>query len=199
MSEYHTRYDGLRVVAAKLESLLEAYLIGVSHIDRIAARAKSPSSFEKKAQKVGEDGLPKYTDPLIQIQDQIGARITVYFQSDIDAVAALVERYFRPIERKNHVPESPWRFGYVGRHWVLALPDDVVPIDVDRAVVPRFFELQVKTMFQHAWSEASHDLAYKPVGSLSDEHQRRFAYSAAQAWGADREFQELLNELVPPG
>lgn len=80
----------------------------------------------------------------------------------MEIVAAKLERYFRPIERRDLVPESDWEFGYFGRHWVFALVDDVVPRDVYRELVPRFFELQVKTLFQHAWSEANHDLGYKP-------------------------------------
>lgn len=50
--------------------------------------------------------------------------------------------------------------------------------------------------FQHAWSEANHDLAYKPTGELTDDQQRLFAFTAAQAWGADRIFPELRAELV---
>ena len=40
-------------------------------------------------------------------------------------------------------------------------------MNADRERTPRFFELQVKTLFQHAWSEASHDIAYKPDVPLS--------------------------------
>jgi ppGpp synthetase/RelA/SpoT-type nucleotidyltranferase len=62
---------------------------------------------------------------------------------------------------------------------------------------PEFFELQIKTLFQHAWSEADHDLAYKSVRALDELEQRQIAFSAAQAWGADRIFEELATQLVP--
>jgi len=75
-------------------------------------------------------------------------------------------------------------------------PVDVVPSDVGRYEAPRFFELQIKTLFQHAWSEANHDLGYKSPGPLSQDQQRRLAYTAAQAWGADRVFNELRCEVV---
>ncbi|MNL70650.1 hypothetical protein D3C87_1956870 [compost metagenome] len=67
--------------------------------------------------------------------------------------------------------------------------------DADRAKVPEFFELQVKTLFQHAWSEAEHDLAYKPSEPLSTLQQRQIAFTAAQAWGADQIFEQLHTEL----
>ena len=57
--------------------------------------------------------------------------------------------------------------------------------------MPSFFELQIKTMFQHAWAESEHDLNYKTINELSIEDKRLIAYSAAQAWGADEVFERL--------
>ena len=99
---------------------------------------------------------------LSQIQDQIGARIITFYKSDVERLDAIVLKYFTPIEFRDRVPDSEWEFGYFGRHYVLLLPTDVIGETMDRAKVPDFFELQVKTLFQHAWSEADHDLGYKP-------------------------------------
>ena len=104
-----------------------------------------------------------------------------------------VERYFRPIENRRLVPESESEFGYFGHHLVLATPTDVVDEDMEPSMVPAFFELQIKTLFQHAWSEADHDLGYKPgAGVLTSDEKRMIALSSAQAWGADRIFDELF-------
>jgi GTP pyrophosphokinase len=196
LDAYRARFNDLEIVADKLQAFIESRVSGVAHIDRISARAKDPDRFATKAGKLNGDGTPKYAAPLQQIQDQIGARIVVFYANDVDEVATVMERYFRPVERKDLVPDSNWEFGYFGRHWILALPDDVIPSSIDRNRVPRFFEFQVKTLFQHAWSEANHDLAYKPTGDLTADQQRRFAFTAAQAWGADRIFEELRDELV---
>lgn len=194
--EYVARHPGLCIVAERLEAHLTELLVGVPHIDRISARAKDPERFAAKAAKTVGEGQTKYVEPLTQIQDQVGARVIVYYRQDVEVVADVLETYFRSVERKDLVPESAWEFGYFGRHWVFALVDDVVPQDIDRGAVPRFFELQVKTLFQHAWSEANHDLGYKTEGDLTPDQNRRFAYTAAQAWGADRVFAELRSELV---
>ena len=61
----------------------------------------------------------------------------------MEIVAAKLERYFRPIERRDLVPESDWEFGYFGRHWVFALVDDVVPRDVYRELTYRKFNRRV--------------------------------------------------------
>jgi putative GTP pyrophosphokinase len=49
----------------------------------------------------------------------------------------------------------------------------------------------------HVWSEANHDLGYKQIADaapLPPDATRRLAFTAAQAWGADRIFDELLRE-----
>lgn len=62
-----------------------------------------------------------------------------------------------------------------------------------KGMIPRVFELQVKTLFEHAWSEAEHDLGYKPGEQpLTPDQTHRLAYTSAQAWGADRMFDELF-------
>lgn len=192
---YEARFSGLGQIAENLATLLRDLLATVPRIDRVSSRAKSLERFTAKAARVDSSGAPRYDDPLTQIQDQIGARVIVFYKSDVAVVAGVLERYFRALEREEHVPDSHWEFGYFGLHWVFALPDDVVPADLEKRDVPRFFELQVKTLFQHAWSEANHDVAYKTPREPSPDQQRRFAYTAAQAWGADRVFEELWQEL----
>ena len=113
----------------------------------------------------------------------------------MDRIAATIQKYYRPIESKDVIPESEWEFGYFGRHYVLLVPSDVVAVSIDKALMPQFFELQVKTLFQHAWSEANHDLGYKPGATpLSSDAKRRLAFTSAQAWGADHIFDELFRE-----
>lgn len=193
---YSDRFPSLEKVARRLEEYVADLLVDCQHIDRISARAKDPDRFQAKAAKRNDDGKPRYTAPLDQIQDQIGARVIVYYKHDVKLIGDALEKYFRHVERQNLVPDSEWEFGYFGRHWIYVLPGDVVPEEVDGSDLPDFFELQVKTLFQHAWSEAEHDLGYKTLKRLTSDQKRRFAYSSAQAWGADRVFDELRNELI---
>lgn len=195
--QYTLRYTtALRPLSELLEAYIRDIFGALPHIDRITARPKSPERFIQKAAKV-EHGSRKYTDPLSQIQDQIGARIVVFYPSDCSALSTTVKDYFAPIEEKSFIPDTPDRFGYEGKHFVLFLPGDIISKDVPAEHIPTFFELQIRTLFQHAWGEANHDLAYKPFQDLTHEQQRKVAFTAAQAWGADLIFQELVEELLP--
>jgi putative GTP pyrophosphokinase len=193
--EYRQRHEELLVPLARaLQEHLAGNLKGTLRIDRISARAKDPVRFMGKALKQTDGGQRKYADPFDQIQDQVGARVVVFYVSDVEAVAEKIGKYYRRIEMKHIVPDSPSEFGYVGKHFILAMPEDLIEDEANRSRFPRFFELQIKTLFQHAWSEAEHDLAYKPEEPLTVDQKRHIAFTAAQAWGADQFFSLLFSE-----
>jgi putative GTP pyrophosphokinase len=195
-SDYARRRETiLEPLANMLAAMLSGYLEGTSRIDRISVRAKSVERFLAKAARV-EGSASKYDDPLSQVQDQIGARIITFYLSDVQVVADVVTKYLRPIEEKLIIPDSESEFGYVGKHFILLIPTDVFDATITREKAPQFFELQIKTLFQHAWSEAEHDLGYKPTASLTSHQKRRIAFTAAQAWGADLFFDELHSETT---
>lgn len=190
---YRARYDEILVpLAVKLESFLKDIVAGTERIDRVCARAKSVDRFMAKANKKLDNGVNKYTEPLSQIQDQVGARIVCFYLQDVKKIQGEINKYLRPIESKNLVPESESEFGYFGKHYILFLPDDILAGDEQI----QFFELQIKTLFQHAWGEAEHDLTYKPSANISSEVKRKVAFTAAQAWGADMIFSGLHSELA---
>lgn len=197
--DYRARHaEVLEPLAHALEQQIAEYLDARPRIDRISARPKGIKKFLDKAAKRNDDGSLKYEHPLAQIQDQVGARVTVFYKSDIEPISTELLKYLRPIESKDLVPSSEWEFGYFGRHHVCLFPPDLILPDWNPDHVPQFFELQVKTLFQHAWSEANHDLGYKPdTQPLTSDQLRMLAYTSAQAWGADRVFDELFEQLNP--
>lgn len=194
--EYEKRYPILKSVASRLEDYIKNLVAGEPRIDAVTARAKDPERYFIKALKQDDDGGPKYTNPKYEIQDQIGARLTVLYLSDVERIKQIVVKSLRFIEQQEKKPDKDEAFGYVGLHFIINVPDDVVPDDVEDDVIPDFFELQIKTLFQHAWSEAHHDLGYKAFRDLSSDERRKIAFTAAQAWGADNIFEELAKTLV---
>lgn len=194
--DYEVRFrQVLEPLASAIECQLRDYMDGQVRVDRIQARAKSVDRFVNKAEKVDDVGNRKYQYPLVQIQDQVGARITVFYLSDVPRISEIVELYFRQAEAREILPESEWEFGYFGKHYVLLVPKELKAASWPSDSVPSVFELQIKTLFQHAWSEAEHDLDYKPGGkALAADDRRMLAFTSAQAWGADHIFDELFRK-----
>ncbi len=192
---YTAIYHELLVPASRLlEERLLGDLEGLDRVDRISVRAKKVKSFIKKAEKrVGSE--LKYHDPLSEIQDQLGARVVVFYKRDVSAVEQRLKKYLRPIEENLRVPKNDSEFGYFGKHFIMYVPSDIRAELKNDSRLPQVFEVQIKTLFQHAWAEAEHDLSYKPKRDLTPIERRKFAFAAAQAWGADQIFDELFDEL----
>lgn len=194
--DYLKRFPALETVARDLQTFIRDNLTGIERIDSVSARAKDPDRYFNKAIKTNTDGSLKYTNPKYEIEDQIGARITVFFLSDVERIRLNVIKYLKFIEMTAKMPENDSEFGYFGLHFIVRVPEDVVGDEVEDGIVPEFFELQIKTLFQHAWSEAHHDIGYKTTVDLNSDQRRKLAFTAAQAWGADTIYEDLFEALT---
>jgi ppGpp synthetase/RelA/SpoT-type nucleotidyltranferase len=151
-------------------------------VDQIAVRVKSLDRILEKAQRMA------YKNPLEEVLDQIGTRVVVYYNSDVEPTAQAILTRFRLHEQHVYEAPDPRIFGYQGKHFICYLPPQIhscaqSPVD--------FFEVQVSTLFQHAWAEAEHELGYKAELPLDYDEKRKIAWAAAQAWGADIIFDEI--------
>lgn len=190
--QYINRYSTLKSIASEIESQLCEILQGTPRIDRISARAKDIDKFMQKATRQNEDGSYKYNSPLSEIQDQIGARVIVFFKQDIEIVEKIILAEFTHIELSYRRHEHPDSFGYESEHLICRIPPETrmsfnAPTD--------FFELQICTLFQHAWAEANHDIGYKSTQVVNDSIKRQIAWVAAQSWGADKILSEIFDHI----
>ena len=191
---YISRFETLKNAANELKEDLNNHIYDKTkyHIDRIDTRAKDVERFFVKATKQDDNGKRKYSDPLNQIQDQIGARILVLYLDDVDRIGKAIQAYYTFFEDITKEPENDHEFKYFGRHLILTFPKEIRE-KYGKDKIPVAFELQIKTLFQYAWSECEHDLNYKPHGKEIDrEGQRLLALASAQAWGSDKIFDELI-------
>ncbi len=184
----------LEPITKELEQHFDILFMSHRRIDRISARAKSIESFINKAAKQ-ENGELKYSYPLTDIQDQIGVRIVCYFLSDVEPIESKIKEYFQPLEKQRKMPKEDNEFGYEGTHYILFIPDAIRNPKISKDDCPEFFELQIKTLYQHAWAAANHDLGYKCEQELTKDQRRKIAFSAAQSWGADQIFNELAKDI----
>lgn len=193
--EFHLLHHEFAIdCASRLEDFVRKIVVD-ERVDRVTARAKSPERFLAKAQKRNDDGTLRYPHPLVEIQDIIGVRVIVFYLEDVDRVKNKLNSWMRSIENRSVSPSDDRAFSYFGHHSVMHIPAECRG-DCDLAEDVKFFELQIKTMFQHAWSEAEHDLLYKPRNeTITSQHKRLTGFAASLAWGADKAFQDVLSSL----
>jgi len=187
---YREREPLLKSTAAMLQQELQEIFQTTEHIDRISCRAKILKSFLAKATDVANQ--PGYEDPLREIEDQIAGRVIVFFLSDIPDIREKVRKNFTPVEYRKRRPAKDEEFGYESEHLICVMPPHLQSDEwVARGDMPATFELQIRTIFMHAYAEPQHDMAYKAVAELPSEIRRELAWIAASAWGADQAYERF--------
>ncbi|GAB5895501.1 bifunctional ribonuclease/(p)ppGpp synthase [Mycolicibacterium mageritense] len=159
---------------------------GINYLS-ITARTKSVESFAAKVERT-VDGRRLYTDPLVEITDQVGLRVITYLREDVAAVANVLGDEMRLLDDRDMGLETAreGRWGYASRHLLVGVEGEQQPASI-----------QVRTVLQHAWAEFEHDVRYK--GSIPAAHgaelDRRFTLAAGLLELADREFTAIQDRL----
>jgi ppGpp synthetase/RelA/SpoT-type nucleotidyltranferase len=187
LGEFERLHPAREACAARLRDDLEHRLRaqGVA-AQRVSVRVKSTESVRHKLAR------PERTyASLWSVTDLVGLRVTVYFEDAIDVAARLVEEAFA-VDWAHSVdklrPRDESRFGYRSLHYVCALRDDALPPEAR-------FEVQLRTVVQHAWAEVEHDLGYKSSDAVPAEIRRRFSRVAGLLEIADEEFVSIRRAL----
>ncbi|WP_216319414.1 GTP pyrophosphokinase [Deinococcus aestuarii] len=181
-------YERLRDAAvAHTTRLLAGAGLNIHHV---TGRVKRPASLaDKLRRKAGR--YPSLAD----VTDLVAVRVITYFESDVNVVARLVEEH-HAVDWDHSIDKSkmhdPDRFGYMGVHYVVSPPPDV-PEFAGLPVVGSGarFEVQIRSILQHAWAEIEHDLGYKNREAVPREVRRRFYRLAGLLEMADEEFMAL--------
>ena len=199
VDEYRERHPTLVEATGRYIEMVQALLddAGINYLS-VSGRTKSVESFKGKAERL-VDGVPMHPNPIEDITDVIGVRVTTYVQADVTAVADLLAQELAVLDDRDLGLETAraGRWGYASRHLLVA-------VDASR-VVPHTYEplrrlnasVQIRTVLQHAWAEFEHDIRYK--GVVPDEHafdlDRRFTLAAGLLELADREFSAIRARL----
>lgn len=162
-------------------------------VHSITHRCKEIASLSKKLARP-----EKNYQSLAEITDLAGIRVTTYFPKDVDRVARLIEQEFQ-IDKNNTIDKrialDPDKFGYQSLHYIAQLKISRSALIEYKSYEGKKFEIQVRSILQHAWAEIEHDLGYKSATGIPKEIRRRFARIAGLLEIADDEFEALRLKL----
>jgi len=188
--ENRPTYESL---AQKVEDIIRENLEQKStQYHSVTSRPKSLESFNNKAKS------EKYIDPIKEIKDMAGIRVITYLESDVTKVADIIEDLF-DIDRDNSLDQSQLlgsdKLGYRSVHYV-------AKFNRRRCNLPEYkpyknlpFEIQIRSILQHAWAEIEHDRNYKFTGKLPTQLERRFYIISGILECTDREFVAIAQEI----
>lgn len=192
---YATETKAFEVLANKVSGLIKE-LIELKNIKyhSITYRIKDQESLIKKIQ------LKEYNDPKTQIHDFIGIRIVTFVKSDVDKICEEIEKEF-DIDFSNSSNKSDElgedKVGYRSVHYVANVDELRGSMSDYIYLKDKCFEIQIRTILEHAWADISHDRTYKFTNILPEKNdiRRRFALASASLEMIDREFDRLSKEI----
>lgn len=183
------KYQGLADnITATLSSLLKTK--GTAFFS-VSSRVKTLESILEKFDR-------KHYGSFEDLTDLVGVRIVVYLESDVAKVCSLIEGAFQvhPDLGVNKSEElAVDQIGYRSVHYICDLGSKRVVLDELAQYRGIKFEVQVRTVLQHAWAEIEHDRSYKFPGDLPPNLRRRLNLLAGTLELVDREFSTLAKDL----
>ncbi len=190
IKENYVHYSKLtQSVITILNSLVDNNKINILSID---GRTKLiDSCIEKNKRK-------EYDNAIEQMTDISGIRIIVFFESDIKMVSEIIEESF-DIDKDNSLNQDDLletnQMGYRSVHYVCKLGKRRQKIPEYKYIESLKFEIQVRTILQHAWAELAHDRNYKFSGVLPKQMARDLNLLSALLENADKGFDILSRQI----
>lgn len=161
-------------------------------------RVKNIDSFIKKA-LYRKDSGKNYDDPIFEIQDKVATRIVVLTSQHMELVKDILLEQLSLWEcsigrDKALIKESIKEFDYEAIHLIVS------PTERQRGInkinIPFLTcEIQIKTLFQHAYSEMSHDTVYKGPYKHDLILLRKLARSMALLESTDETFDSMYSHI----
>jgi ppGpp synthetase/RelA/SpoT-type nucleotidyltranferase len=157
-------------------SQLEAFIADMLHernfdLHLVSARAKSFTSMLSKIRRKG------YRDPNRRLTDQLGVRVITYYESDVDPVAYFLRLRLEVDDKKSVDKRTQLNireFGYRSVHLIARLREADARQPRYATLGRQLFEVQIRSILEHAWAEIEHETNYKAGVSFSDPYMRRF-------------------------
>ncbi|MGB3044111.1 MAG: hypothetical protein WBB98_13085 [Xanthobacteraceae bacterium] len=139
-----------------------------------------------------------YDDPQSQLTDLSGVRIVTYLEEHATQISNLIKGLFEIDEANSHDRSADLgedKIGYRSTHFVCTL-------GTQRGTLPEYnelgelkFEVQIRTVLQHAWAELAHDRSFKFGAALPTKIQRKLNLYSGLLEIVDGAFDEIAREI----
>jgi ppGpp synthetase/RelA/SpoT-type nucleotidyltranferase len=140
----------------------------------------------------------RYNSPYYEMMDITGIRIISLFESDLSSIRNFVKSEFK-IDEQNSVEKSKQlqdnKVGYLSEHFICSISEGNAKSSGLDEYIGKKFEIQVRTILQHAWAEFDHDRNYKSSVQLHESIRREINLYAGMLEIVDKGFTQLTSKI----
>lgn len=156
----------------------------------ISSRVKTWDSIQGKLQRVNLK-INKVTD----YQDLAGIRLILLFPRDVGKIEKLINKKFK-VEKAYDTGNrlKPDQFGYKSIHFIVQIPESWLEFPTMSQFKGYRAEIQIRTLAQHLWAEASKVLQYKNENNVPDPLKRSISRVSALLELIDLELERVLDD-----
>ena len=171
LQEYDEKLLLYKTFELKMQHLLNDLLDAQNlKVHSVSTRVKERASLEKKL------SLKKKYNNIQEVTDILGLRIVTFFEDEVDKVAEIISKEFE-IDASNSIDKRVIeydKFGYSSLHYIVSLNSSRNNLAEYKSCKNLKFEIQIRSILQHAWAEIEHDIGYKSKGSIPEIVKRNF-------------------------
>ncbi len=183
------KYDDLGNI---ISHFIKSNINNLEILPEITHRTKELISIIKKIKKKQIEKDYSYND----LNDKLGIRIICDFQEDMVKVDTFLKNYFEVKKAEYKQEELDFdKLGYISNHYDLTIKPNISDFTQFKKYKNIIFEVQVRTLNQHAWSNTAHKLSYKQSINLPPKVKRKIYRLLSLYEIADDEFSSV-NELL---
>lgn len=197
LKEFEIEYLDFKPKLIRLETSIVGQINEIINPENISLGFPIQSrvkSFESITNKI-ENGRFTLKKSITELQDLVGIRIILLFNKDVTTICKTINDNFEIIKKYNSSEKLlDNQFGYSSEHFVVKIPTAWLSVpsfkDLDFCTI----EIQVRTLSQHIWAEASNKFQYKQEESIPKEFKRTISRVSALLEIIDLEFDRLISE-----
>lgn len=158
----------------------------------ITGRSKVMSSALEKIER------KKYSNAREQLTDLSGIRVITYLESQATQITEKIRNFFE-VDEDNSLDRASMlgsdRIGYRSAHFVCTLGKVRGSLPEYESLADLKFEIQVRTVLQHAWAELAHDRSFKFAPGLPSPIQRKLNLYSGMLEVVDSAFDAIAKEI----
>ncbi len=152
-----------RCLGKLVETFIKHNISECEILPEISYRTKELLSIIKKVKKNVDKGKGFYKN----LTDKLGVRIICSFQEELPLINSFLHKYFVVVKtdyKKENLDFN--ELNYISNHYDVKINCGIREFKKYAELETYIFEIQVRTLNQHSWSNSAHTLSYKQEEDL---------------------------------